>query len=77
MCMIHYVSERKFFQGGIFYIRLNQVFQLDTLLKKLFNEAIKCFKLSPEQKIEINENIERDTFVIDFLFNFFNLKLDK
>ena len=72
MYMIHYVTERKFFQGGIFYIRLNQVFQLETLLKKLFNEAIKCFKLSPEQKIEINENIDRDTFVIDFLFNFFN-----
>ena len=53
--MIHYISERKFFQGGIIYLKLDEIYQIDNLLKKMFHEAIRFFKLNQEQRNDIKD----------------------
>lgn len=72
--MLHYLSERKHFSGGILYETLNNVKKVHEFLVTLLNRSIQFFNLTPKQKFELTHN-GNDNVITDFMISLFDDKV--
>ena len=73
--VLHYLSERKYFSGGIFYEPLNNIKKAHGFLLALLNRSLSFFNLSPKQRFELRHN-GNENAITDFMISLFEDKVN-
>ena len=73
---LHYMSERKFFTGGVALVQLSKLKEVQSCLKKIQVFLFRALALTKEQMSELTKETCSLECLIVFIVNFFNNKLE-
>ena len=73
---LHYMSERKFFTGGVVLVQLSNLKEVQSCLKRIQAFLFRALDLTKDQINELTkETCSLETLIL-FITNFFNNKLE-
>ena len=73
---LHYMSERKYFTGGVIFVQIATLKEIQSVLKKLQLLLFRALRLSQKQLVELTHKTCSYESLITFIIDFFNSKVE-
>ena len=73
---LHYMSERKFFTGGVVLVQLSNLKEVQSCLKRIQVFLFRALAVTKDQINELTKETCSLESLIMFIINFFNNKLE-